>query len=41
MTCAKCGSNALKKVGWAWILAILWLGWVVIDLLFTALDPAE
>jgi hypothetical protein len=40
VTCPKCGSSALKKVGWIWILGAIWLVWAVLHLLIAALVPA-
>jgi hypothetical protein len=40
VTCPKCGSNALKKIGWLWILSAIWLVSALIELLLAALVPA-
>ena len=40
VTCPKCGSNAVRNVGWVWMLAAIWLVLAVIQLLVAALVPA-
>src|SRR5262249_39603094 len=40
VTCPKCGSNAVKSVGWVWMLGAVWLVWAVFELLMAALVPA-
>ena len=40
VTCPKYGSNALKNVGWVWMLGAIWLVWAVFELLMAALVPA-
>jgi hypothetical protein len=40
VVCPKCGSNAVKNVGWVWMLAAIWIVLAVIQLLVAALVPA-
>jgi hypothetical protein len=40
VTCPKCGSGAVKDVGWVWMLGAIWLVWAVFEVLMAALVPA-
>jgi hypothetical protein len=39
VTCPKCGSNAVRNVGWVWMLAAIWLVAAVVEVLIAALVP--
>jgi hypothetical protein len=40
MTCPKCGSNAVRNLGWAWMMGAGFLVVAVVLLLIAALVPA-